>query len=120
VTVLWKARKVLSDRVTGTTTDAYANALDWFCSGFAKKTFVLKNTHLTRSLHYKVIILSESAAGENFETIQETLLLAGRAEAFALNNEYIEIKVQVKSAVLATPATYSLDYAGAPLSTTDG
>jgi len=47
--------KVDSGSDTGTTTNAYANALAWYCSELSNKTILLKNTHGTLSLKYKLL-----------------------------------------------------------------
>jgi hypothetical protein len=97
--------------LTGTTTDSYTNALDWACHGFNNKTILLKNTHTSNSLKYKVLVYAYSG-GIEYEEVSETTLAAGDIAKIVLNYAYDVVKVQVKSATAGSAATYQLDYIG--------
>ena len=48
---MWKVDK---GSLTGATTASYTNALDWSVEEMREKTIVLKNTHASTSLKYKL------------------------------------------------------------------
>lgn len=101
------------DSLSGTTTNSYADALDWNSEGFQNKTLILKNTHGSNSLHYKVLVRCEYD-GNDAEEVAETTLAAGGLARIALNNVYARVKLQVKAATADSQATYQLDYIGLP------
>ena len=101
----------VGDQVTGTTTNDYANALDWASEGFASKTIVLKNTHATNALLYKVLTYAYSGGVELTE-VSEATLAVGTSRVIRINQAYAVVKVQVKSSVADTHATYMLEYIG--------
>jgi hypothetical protein len=49
---MWKIDK---GSKTGTTTASYVSALDWAVSELGQKTMLLKNTHGSLSLKYKLL-----------------------------------------------------------------
>ena len=101
----------LSEEETGATVNAYADALNWLCLGFTKKTIHLKNTHGANALKYKLLTYAYKD-GNEYEEVAETVLAAGDTAQFVLNNVYAQVKVQVKSSVGGSPATFNLDYTG--------
>jgi len=104
---------VITDKLTGTTANAYANALDWPCYGYQNKNITLKNTHGANALKYKVLTHAY-LAGNECEEVAETILAAGKIAQIILQNEYAQVKVPVKSSGTDAHATYQLDYIGDP------
>jgi len=103
-----------SDHISGTTTDNYADALDWDTRGLGWKTIVIKNTHSANSMLYKILIRCEYDNGNDLEEVTETTLAAGDDARNALNNSYARVKVQVKAATAGSQATFDIDYIGNP------
>lgn len=98
-----------SDTLTGTTVDAYADALNLPCLGFPSKTIHLKNTDDANALKFKVLTYAY-AGGLPYEEIAETILAVGDITQIILEYAYAAVKVQVKSSVGGSHATYQLDY----------
>ena len=120
---LWRGRKkemktihrrpvAFSNSLTGTTVNAYADALDWLCLGLLSKVIHLKNTDGANALKYKVLTYTH-AGGLPYEEIAEVVLAVGDTKQIILEYAYAAIKVQVKSSVGGDHATYQLDYNGA-------
>lgn len=104
---------VISDNPIDMTINAYADALNWLCHGYQKKNIHLKNTHGTNTLKYKILTYAYED-GNEYEEIPETALAAGDTAQIILNNTYAQVKVQVKSSVGGSHATYEVDYIGDP------
>jgi len=100
--------------VTGETTDSYADALDWNTEPYGNKTLILKNTHDSNSLNYKVLVRG-TYDGQDCEEVSETTLPAGDLARIALNNAYARVKLQVKSATPGAASSYQLDYIALPV-----
>jgi len=101
----------ITDSATGTTVNAYANALEWTCPGIKNKGITLKNTHATNDLKYKVLTYRHPT-GQSKEFVAETTLEATKTADITLNDAYALIEVKVKSAVADTHATYQVDRVG--------
>lgn len=101
----------ISKPLTGESVNAYADALDWSCLGFASKTIHLKNTHGANALKYKVLTYAH-AGGLPYEEVAETELAHGDIVQIILEYAYAAVKVQVKSSVPDSHATYELEYDG--------
>ena len=101
----------LSNEATGSTVNAYADALNWPCLGFTKKVIHLKNTDGANALKYKLLTYAYKD-GNEYEEVAETVLAAGDTAQFVLNNVYAQVKVRVKSSVGGSHATFVLDYTG--------
>jgi hypothetical protein len=101
----------ISDKITGTTVDAYGSALSWACLGIAKKTLMLKNTDSANALKYKVLTYANKD-GVAYEEVAETEITHGNSAQVILEYAYALVVLQVKSSVGATPADYELDYMG--------
>lgn len=102
--------------VTGTTANAYANALEWDCSSFDKNTIIVKNSDGANALKMKVLALAD-ASGTEFPLelssgITERVLAAGELQLVKLKYAYTMIKVAVKSNVTNVHATYQVDCTG--------
>jgi len=104
-------RMIDTDSLTGTTTDAYADALDWLTRGMGKKTIILANTDLTNSLTFTVLSLAVSG-GNEAQVIGPAAVAAGDNALILLEYEYEQVIVQVKSTVAGNAATWQLDYSG--------
>ena len=94
---------------TGTTTNSYADALDWDTRNIHDKTIMLKNTG-SNALDYKLLSYA-IITGIDFEETAGSLEAGGIAK-FALSNPYARIKLQVKSTVADSHTTYEIDYRG--------
>lgn len=102
---------VVSEALTGTSVNAYADALDWKCYGYPDKNIHLKNTHGANALDYKVLTYVFIDNNE-IEEVVETELAHGDTAQIVLEHAYAQVKVQVKSSVGDSHATYELDYVG--------
>jgi len=97
--------------VSGTTTDAWANAKNWTrAEKLLSKTCILKNTGATNSLDYKVLVYAYTDGNEYTET--SGTLAPGDVVKVILNNWYRQVKIQVKSTTAGAATTYRLDYGG--------
>ena len=101
----------ISDSLTGTTANDYTTALNWGCLGFSHKTINLKNTDGANALKYKVFTYAY-VGGLPYEEVAETSLVAADTAQIILLYPYAAVKVQVKSSVTNTPATYQVDFDG--------
>lgn len=101
------------DTMTGTTTNDYADALDWDSRGFNTKSITIKNTGDTNSLDYKLLVrYSDYDGGDDQEELSESTLDQGETALLHLNKAYSRIKLQVKSTVADQHTTYEIDYLG--------
>ena len=94
---------------TGTTTASYANALDWKVADLGQKTILLKNTHESLSLKYKLLGYT-AEGGIAKELVAETTLLAGEIAEFHYDRQWHRLVLQVIDG--SGHATYSIDYEG--------
>ena len=84
---MWKVDK---GSLTGITTAAYASALDWSVEEMREKTIVLKNTHASASLKYKLLVYA-AAAGIAGEEVSETTLAAGETSKIPLSRQWARL-----------------------------
>jgi 5,10-methenyltetrahydromethanopterin hydrogenase len=103
---MWKVDK---GSLTGTTTAIYTNALDWGVEEMREKTIILKNTHATASLKYKLLVYA-AATGIAGEEIAETTLGAGETAKIQLTKQWARLVLQVIDG--SGHATYQVDYIG--------
>jgi len=101
----------LSNSISGSTLNAYADALDWGCLGFTKKVIHLKNTDVANALKYKLLTYAYKD-GNEYEEVSETALASGDTAQFILINAYAQVKLQVKSSVASSHATFEIDFTG--------
>jgi hypothetical protein len=101
----------ISNSTTGTTVNAYADALDWPCLGFSNKTVHLKNTDGANALKYKLLSYAYKD-GNVHEEVAETILVAGAVAQLTLTKALAQVKIQVKSSVGAAHATFQVDFTG--------
>ena len=93
----------------GTTTGSYANALDWKVHELAQKTILLKNTHISESLKYRLFGYA-AEGGIAQELVAEATLLAGEVAEFHYDRQWHRLLLQVKNG--SGGATYTVDYEG--------
>ena len=93
----------------GTTTPSYTDALDWKCHELGKKTILLKNTHGSNSLKYKLLGYARES-GFARELVAETELLAGEVAEFHYDRQWHQLVLKVINGTGA--ATYQVDYQG--------
>jgi hypothetical protein len=102
--------------ITGTTVNAYTNALEWPCFSFDKNTLIIKNTDAANALKLKVSVLADENGMEYplelSQDITESVLSSNDVQLVRLTNHYHSIFVAMKSNVLNTPATFQIDYIG--------
>ena len=102
--------------ISGTTANAYVNALEWDSSAFDKNTVIIKNTDVANALKLQVFVLADHSGIEYPQTLSgsvtEKVLAAGEMELVPLIYAYVLIKVAIKSNVSDTHATYQVDYTG--------
>lgn len=102
----------LSNSLTGSTINDYANALEWPCLGFGTKNIIIKNTDGANSLKYKVYTYAERDTGKYYEEVAETILAPDNTAQIILEYAYANVVVKVKSSVGDAHADYQIDYAG--------
>ena len=106
---MWKIDK---GSLSGTTTAVYATALDWPVSELEHKTMLLKNTHASLSLKYKLLgYVTDNGLAK--ELVAETTLLAGEIAEFHYDKQWHKLVLQVIDG--SGHATYQLDYEGISL-----
>jgi len=100
--------------VSGATTDAWADALDVDTRGMKSMSLVVANTHGLNSLDYRYRVRYADYAGGVDEESPDmpgiATLAAGDWGNDTLLKGYSRVKVQVKSTLAGTPATYTIDY----------
>ncbi len=101
--------KIDSGTKTGTTTASYAEALNWLCHELGSKTILLKNTHASNSLKYRLLgYVTEG--GFSKELVAETTLLAGEVAEFDYDRQWHRLVLQVING--SGQATYTVNYEG--------
>jgi len=101
----------ISDKITGTTSDSYEDALSWTCYGLAGKTISIKNTHSSNALKYKILTYIYPG-GTSFTEVGETSLSAGSSAKHTIGYPCARVIVQVKSGTAGNAATYQIEYTG--------
>ena len=102
---------MITNTLTGTTVNTYADALSLRVAEFAHKTILLKNTHSSNGLHYKLLGYAyPPASGIAKELVAEATLAAAGIVSFEYRQQWFHFTLQVKSAVADSHATYQVDY----------
>jgi len=100
--------------VSETTTNTYADALDLDTRGAKGMSAVVKNTHGSNSLDYRLRARPANYSGGADEEIPEApgeqSLGPGEKGLVTLLKAYSRVKIQVKSTVADSHATYTIDY----------
>ena len=110
----WSAWRKLS----GTTTNVYADAMDWITQTYSRKSILLKNTHGANGLNYKLLTEMSLAISPDMqdpvqdEKVSEETLAAGEVAEFLYNRAYARMILQVKAEVADSQATYRIDRLG--------
>jgi hypothetical protein len=101
--------KIDNGSITGVTTGSYATVLEWKTRELGNKTILLKNTHASLSLKYKLLgyVFKNGIATE---LVSETTLLAGEIAEFHYTRQWEELELQVINGSGA--ATFQLDFEG--------
>ena len=99
----------LSNSLTGVVTASYADALNWLCLGFAFKTIIIKNTHGSLTMKYKVWSFAHKGGLEHAEVTEATLNAGAQAKH---NFEHADGALRVEVIDGTGHATYQLDYVG--------
>ena len=95
----------------GITTNAWVTAFNWDTRELDKKTIVLTNMHGVNSLDYRVYTLAWTA-GQNFEEVAQTTLIALDSAQIVLNNKLGRVIVQVIDTVGGVHANWEIGYIG--------
>ncbi len=103
---MWKIDKG-SD--TGTTISSYASALDWNTAELSAKTILLKNTHASASLKYRLHGYVVDGGIEK-ELVAETILQPGETAEFHYDRQWDRLVLQVANG--SGTATFQVDYEG--------
>jgi len=102
------------DSASGTTVNAWADALDVDTRGMKSMSMELANTHGANSLNWRLRCrYADYAAGTDEEIVEapgEETLTFGTKGLATLLKAYSRIKVQVQSTVGGSHATYTLTY----------
>lgn len=93
----------------GITTNAWVTAFNWDTRELDKKTIVLTNMHGGNSLDYRVYTLAWEA-GQDFEEIPQTTLLALNSARIVLNNKLGRVRVEVIDTVGGVHANWEIGY----------
>ncbi len=102
---------VIEGQYTGTTENAYVTVKSIDTRRLKKLGLVLKNTGAD-SLHIKITTRVYYGGTVDFEEVAETTITTLSTLRYFEMNFVSEIIVQVKSAALGTPTTYTLEYVG--------
>lgn len=103
---MWKVDK---GSQAGVTMASYASALDWKVAELSEKTILLKNTHVSLSLKYKLSGYAVKG-GINKELVRETSLGPGEMAEFHYGRQWDRLVLQVTNG--SGTASYQLDYEG--------
>ena len=98
---------------TGTTANAYADALDFPAWGSANKTIQLKNTGGSNTLKYKIWSRIADGGLETAE-VGETSLAPAAITTVQYNNAFYSLRVEVKSSATDAHTTYEINHIGLP------
>ena len=88
---------------------AWANAVDWQTGELGAKTILLKNTHATASLRYRLLGYAAEGGIDN-ELVPETTLSPGEVAEFHYDRQWHRLVVPVRDG--SGTATYRIDYEG--------
>ena len=103
---MWKVDK---GSQAGTTTASYVSALDWKVKELGTKTILLKNTHASLSLKYKLSGYAVEG-GIDKELVAETTLEPGEVAEFHYDRQWHRLVLQLING--SGVATYQVDYEG--------
>ncbi|MDD5038767.1 MAG: hypothetical protein PHN78_05565 [Dehalococcoidales bacterium] len=103
---MWKIDK---GSKSGTTAASYTSALDWPVDELREKTIVLKNTHASFTLKYRLLAYA-AAEGNAGEEVGETVLAPGEIAKMQLLKQWSRLVLQVIDGT--GQATYQVDYIG--------
>jgi len=109
--VITRGRGYTEDAAVGTTTNDYVSVLALDTRGCENVKIVVKNTHGSNSLTYKILVKhADYAGGTDDEDVAATELAAGNEAVASYVQGYSKITVQVKSTSSGSHATYEIEY----------
>ena len=103
---MWKIDR---GSITGTTNVSYVSALSWCTAELGVKTILMKNTHGSFSLKYR-IRGSATEDGIAKELVGESTLEPGEIAEFHYDRQWDTLVLEVKNG--SGSATYQIDYEG--------
>ena len=106
-----QGRVLSTSQETGNTTNDYVSVLDWDTRFLRDKSILLKNTHGSNGLKYK-LLTQFYYGGVDHEEVAEQTLAFGDEVTFQYLKPYARMKLQVKAAVAESQASYQVDYIG--------
>jgi hypothetical protein len=95
-----------------TTTDDYVIVLPMSCLGYSQKNIIIKNTHVSASLTFKLdgFISRDDVAAASYPIMPDTALVAGDIYTIEITKPYDLINLSVKSTVSSTPSTCTISH----------
>lgn len=105
-------------KITGITTNDYADAMDWITRSISRKSILLKNTHIANGLKYKLLTQMTLAISKDTqdpvqdEKVSEEILDAGDVAEFLYTRSYAKMILQVRAEDADNQATYRIDRLG--------
>jgi len=101
--------KIDTGTKNGDSSSLYASALEWKVAELGPKSILLKNTHSSASLKYKLLAyLAPGGIGK--ELVSETVLEAGEIAEFHYNKQWDRFVLMLANG--SGTASYRLDYQG--------
>jgi len=102
----------LEGTANGTTADAYSSALVLDARSFMNGTILIKNTHSTNVMSYKITGYANYAGTIPIADVSEADINAGASATYerSASKPRGKIIVEVKSKVASTPATFTVEY----------
>jgi CobQ-like glutamine amidotransferase family enzyme len=102
----------LEGTISGATVDAYTSALSLDTRSYKTGTIVIKNTHASAALKYKITGYANAAGTIGIADVSEAEITFGNSIVYERTATKCRGKVviEVKSSVGSTPATYIVEY----------
>lgn len=102
----------LESTVSGATVDAYTTALSLDTRSYKYGTIVIKNTHGSAALKYKISGYANAAGTVAIADVAEAEITYGNSITYERTATKVrgKITVEVKSSTGSTPATYTIEY----------
>jgi len=95
----------------GETTNVWVTVFNWDTRELGDKTIVLTNLDGVDDLDYRIYTLAWEA-GQDFEEVPQTTLIALDSARIALNNKLGRVKVQVIDTIAMSHASWEIGYIG--------
>lgn len=101
-----RAIRVITPK-TGTTVDAYVEAVDLDTRWLTDTVITIANTAAVNGLTYQVLVYNDYANGEAHDVFTGTVALSDTDQVILIR--HARVKVEVKSAVGSAHTTYQID-----------